>query len=384
MSPTRLALCLVPALLVATCCPAFAQSVISTHSGLVYFFDGVVYLGDQQLTQKFGRFPEIPQGGELRTAQGRAEVLLTPGVFLRLADNSSIRLAANNLSDTEVELLGGSAIVEATDASSPNAVQVIYKTWRVRLPQEGVYRLDAQPPLVTVYKGEARIAAEGASEPVAAREGEMLPLASTLVPEIAVPAGNDAFKSWAMSRSQAVASDNATAAGILDDPDAIDNATQGPLDPMDPMGSLASLSYFPLTGIPGIAVTNPYGVSFWSPYQSTLSAVYFPLSNYGYLYALGWPAPIRGPLGLERPFGSAGTWPAAGGMRLGGSLPIGSPYSPIRNPYSPLPIHSPYAPGPVRSPYSPSTGYHPRPLSPAMRTAPAAHIGGAHAGAGHR
>lgn len=375
MFPTRLAVLLLSGLISAAWFPASAQSVVSTHSGLVYFFDGAVYLGGQPLAQKFGRFPEIPQGGELRTAQGRAEVLLTPGVFLRLAENSSVRLVANSLSDTQVELLDGSAIVEATDGSSPGPVQVLYKTWRVHVPQEGVYRLDSNPACVTVYRGEADVLAEGTQQPVAAQQGQIVPLASVLAPESPAAPANDAFKSWAMSRSQVVASDNATAAGIMDDPDAIDNATaQGSLD------SLGSLSYFPLTGIPGIAVTNPYGVSFWSPYQSTLSAVYFPVSNYSYLYPMGWPEPIRSPLGLGRlglggSFGSTGLWPIGAGTRPGGSMPI-------RSPYSPLPIRSPYAPGPVRSPYSPRPAYGSRPMAPALH-APAAHPG-VHAGGGRR
>ena len=84
--------------------PAGAQSVISTHSGLIHFFEGAVYLGDQPLESHLGRFPSVPQGGELRTAEGRAEVLLTPGVFLRMGERSAIRMVSNDLADTQVEL----------------------------------------------------------------------------------------------------------------------------------------------------------------------------------------------------------------------------------------------------------------------------------------
>src|ERR1035441_2864301 len=82
---------------------ASGQSVTSTHSGLLYFFDGNVYIGDEQLHQKFGRFPEIGEGVVLRTELGRAEVLLTPGVFLRIDENSSIRMVSNRLTDTRIE-----------------------------------------------------------------------------------------------------------------------------------------------------------------------------------------------------------------------------------------------------------------------------------------
>src|SRR6516164_431312 len=85
--------------------PAAGQSVISTHSGVVHFFEGAVYLNDQPLESHLGKFPTIPQGGELRTAKGRAEVLLTPGVFIRVGEQSAIRLVANQLSDTRIELM---------------------------------------------------------------------------------------------------------------------------------------------------------------------------------------------------------------------------------------------------------------------------------------
>ena len=66
--------------------PASGQLVVSTHSGLVYSFEGSVCIGDQRLEPKFGKFPNLGEGHYLRTERGRAEVLLTPGVVLRLGE----------------------------------------------------------------------------------------------------------------------------------------------------------------------------------------------------------------------------------------------------------------------------------------------------------
>src|SRR5215471_15789467 len=101
---TRVALLPVFVLASLASIPALAQSVISTHSGVVYFFEGSVYIGDQRLEQKFGRFPDIGEGRELRTEHGRAEVLLTPGVFLRIGEGSAIRMLSSKFSDTRLEL----------------------------------------------------------------------------------------------------------------------------------------------------------------------------------------------------------------------------------------------------------------------------------------
>jgi hypothetical protein len=259
--------------------PASGQSVVSTHSGVIYFFVGSAFLGDEPLEQKFGRFPDIGEGRELRTKLGRAEVLLTTGVFLRLDENSSIRLLSSRFSDTQVELLGGSAILEVTEAVPDTAVKLIYKNWQMRVPQKGVCRIDTEPPQIRPYKGEVQVASDGKTETVAVREGEVLPLAAVLVVESSTTFGKDDFKYWAMNRSQAISADNTIAAGIVDDPSQTDSSGL----------ALGGYSYFPFTGIPSLDIGSPYGLSFWSPFQSTLSSIYLPSYLYGPLY-LGWPS----------------------------------------------------------------------------------------------
>jgi hypothetical protein len=175
MIHSRLARLSVFGLASAAWIPALAQSVISTHSGLVYFFEGSVYIEGQRLEQKFGRFPDVGQGRELRTERGRAEVLLTPGVILLIGESSAIRMRSILFSDTCVELLGGSSILEANEPTADASVRVLYKNWQVRLPHEGVYRIDSQPPQVIVYKGEAEVSADGKPETVAVRESQTSP-----------------------------------------------------------------------------------------------------------------------------------------------------------------------------------------------------------------
>lgn len=294
---------------------ASGQSVISTHSGLVYFFEGSVWLGDQPLEQKFGKFPDIGEGRELRTEQGRAEVLLTPGVFLRMGENSRIRMLATNLSDTRVELLDGSALVEAREATKDTSALVICKGWQVRVPQRGIYRLDSEPSQLRVYKGEAEVVAQGNLEPVTVKGGQVLPLAAVLVAEQATAELNDAFDHWAMERSQAIYADNATAAQILDDPGAIDSAGL----------ALGGLSYFPLTNSPALGLVSPYGLSFWSPFQPTLNSLYMRGYGAGWAYPV-WPGGLR----LYQPYPRRTLYPTVptwngGGVRPGGIQTTRSP-----------------------------------------------------------
>jgi hypothetical protein len=280
MSRPRIAFGL-PVLAIAACCSVSAQTVISTHSGVLYFFEGNVFLDGQRLEQKFGKFPDIGEGRSLRTEAGRAEVLLTPGVMLRIGDNSSIRMVSDKLSDTRVELLTGSAIVEVNQNNPDTSVALLFKDWQVRAPEDGVYRLDSNPAEVHVYKGQAEVST-GGKDPVTVKSNENLPLAAVLVPEPGQITPGDNFKTWAMNRSQAVSADNAIAGEIVDDPSQM-NSTAG----FDASG----YTYFPMTGVPSLGITNPYGVSFWSPYQASLNAMYFP--SYLYTpYYIGWPSGV--------------------------------------------------------------------------------------------
>jgi hypothetical protein len=278
------------------------QTVRSTHSGLVYFFDGYVFVGEEQLQQKFGRFPEIGEGRVLRTELGRAEVLLTPGVFLRVDENSAVRLLSDSLSDTRGELLRGSAILEVSHEAAKAPDTLIYKNWQVRAPQDSIARIDADPAQLRMYSGTAEVSAEDASGIVTVRRGEVLPFASALVPDQATTPVEDSFNLWAMNRSSVVREDNSIGAGITDDPDQLD--TSGI--------ALPSFRYFPVTGIPSLGISYPYGMSFWSPYQTWLNPyqtglIYSRYPAGAYFYPrLTYPRPIGTSFGssfLGRPSG---------------------------------------------------------------------------------
>jgi hypothetical protein len=106
MIHSRLARLWVFGLASAASIQALAQSVISTHSGLVHFFEGSrVYRRAAAGSKSSARFPDIGQGRELRTERVRAEVLLTPGVTHRIGESSAIRMLSILFSDTCVKLL---------------------------------------------------------------------------------------------------------------------------------------------------------------------------------------------------------------------------------------------------------------------------------------
>ncbi len=254
--------------------PAGAQSVISTHSGVIHFFEGAVYLGDQSLQSHLGRFLTVPQGAELRTAEGRAEVLLTPGVFLRMGDRSAIRMVANDLADTRVELETGSVLVDSGEPNLNTSVTLIYKNWRVHFLQKGVYRIDVDPPRLWVSQGQAEVFSGINPQPVSVEPGMSLPFASVLVPERASEHSSDALSEWSTGRGESITADNAITAQLDED---LSSGAGG-------------FTYYPFLGLPPVGLSPLGSYSSYLPRQPGFSSIYLP----GYSYR----PPLLGIVGL--------------------------------------------------------------------------------------
>jgi hypothetical protein len=90
------------------------------------------------------------------------EVLLTPGVFLRVDDNSAVKMVSPELTLTQVEIEKGRAGVEVDEIHDQNNLQVIDAGVTTRLEKKGYYQFDAggapgaDKPTAMVFKGEAK------------------------------------------------------------------------------------------------------------------------------------------------------------------------------------------------------------------------------------
>jgi hypothetical protein len=195
---------------------ACAQSVISTHSGVVQYLEGRAYLAGKPVEPKYGQFPGIKENQEFRTEDGRAEILLTPGVFVRLGENSAIRMLSTRLTDTRVEVLSGSAMIESNEMPKDNAIELVYKKDSIRLQKQGLYRLDTEPARFQVFEGEAVVT--DPSGQLTLKSGKQANLAGVLMAENFDRKADDqdALYLWSDRRASYVAQANvvsATAAG---------------------------------------------------------------------------------------------------------------------------------------------------------------------------
>ena len=254
--------------------PAGAQSVVSTHSGLIHYFEGAVYLGDKLLQSRLGKYTTMAPGAELRTADGRAEVLLTPGVFLRMGEQSAIKLLSSDLADTQVELRSGSVIVDSGEPNAGTSVTLVYKDWRVHVLKQGVYRIDSNPPRLWVRQGKADVLTAPSGQPdherpVSVEQGMVLPFARVLLADRSFDEPADALKDWSKGRGESITADNTITAQIDEDPSS-----------RPPGGEADNFSYFPMLGVlsPSAATPSLYGSYY--PNQPGFNSIYLP----GYTY----------------------------------------------------------------------------------------------------
>jgi hypothetical protein len=304
---------------------------------VVHYFEGAVYLDDHPLEPRLGRFPSMHDGAELRTEAGRAEVLLTPGVFLRMDQNSSIRMLSNSLADSRVELLSGSAMVESAEPVLGTSISLKYKNWQIKFAQRGIYRIDSAGVdasgsgsgmgRVWVRDGQADVTdAAAPGGPVAVQRGMDLPLAIALVPERSYDEPSDSLSTWSRGRADSISADNQIAANIQD-PASISDPSLG--DPNLALGypsQYGGFTQFPMIGLApmspvvpgayGAYSTSPYGGLY--PYQMGFYSMYLPGYTYRPLF-LGLPTGVRTStiysprtattIGIPRPLGSVYTPP---------------------------------------------------------------------------
>lgn len=123
--------------------------------GSINYVEGQVSIAGQALDAQAIGSAELQPGQSLDTQIGKAEILLTPGAFLRLGDNSSVTMISPSLTDTEVRLDKGRATVEVAELHPENNLVVEQHGDTERLLKTGLYDFDADHNLFRVYEGKA-------------------------------------------------------------------------------------------------------------------------------------------------------------------------------------------------------------------------------------
>jgi hypothetical protein len=186
--------------------------VISAKAGGVNYTEGKV-----AVNRKNGKSGYLIKGDSLEIgdkvstgADGKAEILLNPGSFVRLAENTEFEFITTSLEDLKIKLTRGSAMFEVFAANEFRVAVSAPKT-DFYLVKSGVYRIDVPndaAAVIDVWKGSAQVG-DGAT--AALKSGQRATVSGG---EVAVAKFDrdekDSLEQWSKDRSKQLAKINAS------------------------------------------------------------------------------------------------------------------------------------------------------------------------------
>jgi len=170
-------------------------------------------MGGQALNDKSAGSARLAAGQSLATADGRVEILLSPGVFFRLGDHSAVQMVSAGLADTVMTLQKGRAMVEVADIHPANNVRINENGIGTQLVKPGLYDFDADHSQIRVFDGKAYV--DTAGKRIELKSGHRLDLKATgklKAQTFDKNAYTDDFYKWASLRASYLAEANVEAA----------------------------------------------------------------------------------------------------------------------------------------------------------------------------
>jgi hypothetical protein len=223
---------------------------------LINYSDGAVVVDNQPVVNRYGRYASLKDGSELVTQDGRAELLLTPNVYLRVGQDSAVRLVSGNLSDTQVELLSGSAVLDSGNAVAGDPVTLIVRDARIRVEEPSRLRIDAELPQIKVFKGKVEV--QNSNSQISVLADQIFPLDGSSVVQKMSDGSDDLLDIWSQQRNRLIYFNLASTQNIADPQD---NPSMTDADPTYSAGAYPPGAYPP--GYPGGYST---GLNGWPGY----------------------------------------------------------------------------------------------------------------------
>ncbi|MBV9762317.1 MAG: FecR domain-containing protein [Acidobacteriaceae bacterium] len=264
---------------------ARTSGVRAVTPGTINYLEGQAMVDGQPLS---GPGQAMQPGQTLATGNGFAEVLLTPGAFLRIGHDSQVRLVNAGLAETKAQLDRGTAIVEVDQLIKGTNLAVAVNGATARLEKRGLYDFDAGRQAVKVLDGKVSVTEPAGSKSIGKGDELMLasakPLKSRSFDESA--AKSEPLYVWSEARSQDESQANVSMAQNV----AAYGGWYGPGWYWDPYWSF--YAYLPADGF----LYSPFGWGFYSPwYVGYYGVPYGYYGHYGhYGYRGGWHGHVSG------------------------------------------------------------------------------------------
>jgi len=162
-------------------------------------------------------------------------------------------MVSNHLADTHVEILSGSALVEANEILRDNHITVKVCDTDTLLLKTGLYHFNADTGQVRAFEGKAQVS--GASNSTELKGGHTLLVGSSLTPDkFDRNKSKDQLYAWSVQRDQRLEVSNLSVARGLNS-----NSFSNSLWAWDPW--MGTYTYLPRSGYS----YNPCGIAWYSP-----------------------------------------------------------------------------------------------------------------------
>lgn len=248
--------------------------------GTVNYVEGQVTLNGENLPAPNAGPVAVETNQVLDTAQGKAELLLSPGVFLRLGDEAELRMVSPGPPAIAVEMVHGDSILEVDQLLKGVGLSILMDGATTYIAKQGLYVFGGDQRFIGVLDGEATVHQGSAHVTLKKARGAMLISGQRLKSQkldLSVTERHPLYI-WSALRSADLAQANIQAAQAI-------LAFGGPYD--EGWYWDASLDCFDFVPVDGIFY-NSFGWGFYSPVTVSKG-----------------PHPVRHPLPIHAPIKTA-------------------------------------------------------------------------------
>lgn len=133
----------------------------SALPGTVNYVEGQASLNGRPLSVKQNGSDQVEPNQNLTTANGHAEMLLSPGAYLRTGSNSEVRMVSNGLASPTVEVVRGEAMVEMDGKATDAQITILQHGATAVILKPGLYQFDADQNRIAVFDGKLKVTENG-------------------------------------------------------------------------------------------------------------------------------------------------------------------------------------------------------------------------------
>lgn len=302
--------------------------VISAKAGGVNSVDGHVTVTRAGKSQMLTAQDDLSAGDLVTTgAASQVEVLLNPGSYLRVGENSAFELADNSLENIRVRLTKGSVIVEATGLNDTELhITLVTDRALILIVRRGVYRINAAADSTELLVRKGRALVNDNSSNIIKSGNEVVFRGGSFVTTKLGKNQQDQFDDWSKARANTLAKANErlSARGL--------NSYLSTFNSFDWAFSAANpYGLWAFSGLSRCFTFLPFSYGWSSPYGHNYG-LYF----YDYWPGGRWSGGGYRPVIVSNP--SSGGFPGgSSGGSSGGSIGNSRPPAPSAPPVSPMP-----------------------------------------------